>query len=142
MSLTQQEFNYLLKIEKRFTDNDMIYLDTKWSREIISTQSRDIFILDYYKGTYRIEKYTYNKRYRKNIVLLRYDSFGRHTNPDNTVVEGPHLHIYREGYDDKFAVSPEEIGVDSRAFGRDRVLRVLLEYFNVKGCPQIHLAIF
>ena len=38
------------------------------------------------------------------VVLVRLDIDGApHTNPDGQKLEGTHLHIYREGYDDKWA---------------------------------------
>jgi len=38
-------------------------------------------------------------------VLLRLDLGNKpHTNPDGEKINGPHLHRYREGYGDKFAI--------------------------------------
>lgn len=37
------------------------------------------------------------------VVLARLDFASPHRNPDGTAVGVPHLHIYREGYGDKFA---------------------------------------
>lgn len=43
-------------------------------------------------------------RGRKVIVLARIDINGApHTNPDGTGIDGTHLHVYREGYDDRWA---------------------------------------
>lgn len=142
MAITQEEFNFLVTLEKEFKTNDPISLDSIWSREILSVQSRDIFLLDYYKSSFRLEKYTYNKRYRKNIVLIRYDSVGKHTNPDQTVLNGPHVHLYTEGYDDRVAFPPEKVGIDAKRLERAAILRVLLKYFNVRGCPVIQLVMF
>lgn len=37
------------------------------------------------------------------VVLARLDFASPHRNPDGTAVGVPHLHVYREGYGDKFA---------------------------------------
>jgi hypothetical protein len=38
---------------------------------------------------------------------------GRHSNPDGEVIDGPHLHIYTEGYGDKWAYPlPDEFTDD------------------------------
>ena len=39
----------------------------------------------------------------KPVVLARLDFASPHRNPDGTAVGVPHLHVYREGYGDKFA---------------------------------------
>lgn len=39
----------------------------------------------------------------KAVVLARLDFASPHRNPDDTTVGIPHLHIYLEGYGDKFA---------------------------------------
>ena len=38
-----------------------------------------------------------------SVVLARLDFASPHRNPDGTAVGVPHLHIYREGYGDRFA---------------------------------------
>ena len=41
---------------------------------------------------------------RTAIVLVRLDVNGApHTNPDGEFLSGAHLHLFREGYDDKWA---------------------------------------
>ena len=37
------------------------------------------------------------------MILARLDFASPHRNPDGTAVGVPHLHVYREGYGDKFA---------------------------------------
>lgn len=51
---------------------------------------------------------TYQTRARESIVLARLDFDAKHRNPDGTVVGVPHLHLYREGYGDKFAYEVPE----------------------------------
>ena len=48
-------------------------------------------------------KVTYQTRARQIIVLARLDFGPDHRNPDGNIVGSPHLHVYREGYGDKWA---------------------------------------
>ena len=104
-------------------------------------KTKDTFILDFYRGQIELLKYTYNKRYRQTIVLLRYDSMGRHTNPDGVNFDGPHVHIYKEGFDDKFAYPTEHIGINLTD-DIDIVLNKFLYYCNIKRLPSIEKTIF
>ncbi len=137
ISLTQQEFGNLINLKKKFETNEIIHLDKSWARNILSLETRDAFILDYtIRGPIELKRYTYNKRYRKTIILLRYDSSGRHTNPDGFVFDGPHVHIYREDFDDKFAFPIEDIGAVSSST-REEVLELFLKYCHVVDYPNI-----
>ena len=71
-------------------------------------------MLDFYRGSFELTKYTINKRYRQTITLLRYDNGGRHTNPDGELFEGAHVHLYREGFNEKFAFPVSKIGIDAK----------------------------
>jgi len=44
--------------------------------------------------------------------MLRYDNGGRHTNPDGEKFEGPHIHLFKEGFNDKFAYPVSVIGIE------------------------------
>ena len=105
-------------------------------------KSKDIFLLDFHRGTIEISKYTYNKRFRQTIIMLRYDAKGRHTNPppDEKTFDGPHVHIYKEGYDDKFAYPISEIGVNEND-SMEGVLVKFLNFCNVKNLPATQITI-
>lgn len=46
-------------------------------------------------------------RARKEIPLARLDIGGRpHRNDDGTVLLPPHLHLYKEGFHDRWAIAP------------------------------------
>ena len=74
--------------------------------------------MDVNRGRIRISKCTYQNRYRKDIILLRLDIDGpEHTNPDGEILGSPHLHIYREGYHDKWAFPlPSDFSDDMELF--------------------------
>jgi hypothetical protein len=107
MSLTQTEADYLMALEKQFATDEVLELgDTplEFSRALVSLDGREYFIFDVWRGSLNLKKYKLQERARVVIPLVRVDVGGApHTNPDDTVVPCPHLHLYREGYDDKWA---------------------------------------
>jgi hypothetical protein len=73
---------------------------------LTASDRRENFLLDIRKGRIDLSKGSYQNRSRQVIVLVRLDFGGSiHRNPDNTEVACPHLHVYREGYGDKWAMS-------------------------------------
>jgi hypothetical protein len=139
--LSQSEFDYLMSQEKEFEDKSTILLGPaplQWSKKIISTSTKDTFSLDFYRGTFRLEKYTYNHRFKQNTVLIRFDSYGMHTNPDGEKMEGFHVHIYKEGFGDKFAYPASHFGIkDSDTI--EVVLQRILRYCNINKIPPIEI---
>lgn len=138
--ITQEEFEIILGYKKKFKTDDLIYLygASQWERGIVSIESNDTFILSYHHGIINFEKYTFNNRHPA-IVLLRFDSMGTHTNPDEEgkIFRGPHVHIYREGFGDKIAFPVSEIGLDKNNLKREVVLPVFLGYCNVQNYPRM-----
>lgn len=130
--LGQNEFKYLLEIKKRFKDKDSLDLTMPWSREVLAEDSKDKFILDYYRGRIKLTKFSYNKRYKTSIILARFCSEGRHTNPppDSTSFNGPHVHVYREGFDDKIAFPISEIGIDDDDMDKAIVLEKYINWIK------------
>ncbi len=132
--LTQADFDFLMGIEKEFEDKSTIFLGPaplQWSRKIKTTATHDTFLLDFYRGSFRIQKYTFNHRYRQTFSVFRYDSYGVHTNPDGQVVDVPHIHLYKEGYGDKFAYPASEFGIEE-SDPMEEVLRKILVYCKIK----------
>lgn len=86
---------------------------------LISLNGNEKFLLDINrKGQIKLSKCTYQTRYRTAVVLLRLDIDGpAHPNPmvesvplselepyNGQIIECPHLHIYVEGFMDKWAI--------------------------------------
>jgi hypothetical protein len=68
--LTQEEFDFLMGLEKEFEDKSTIFLGPaplQWSRKLKSAATNDTFLLDFYRGSFKIQKYTYNHRYRQTF---------------------------------------------------------------------------
>ncbi len=104
--LDQKLADHFIKL-KKIKAEDSIY-DLRSNKLLIpligQSSPQEEFILDIHKSSIRIEKHTFQNRVRKSIGLIRID-FGpvAHTNPDGQIVKGPHIHIYKEGYDLKWA---------------------------------------
>jgi len=145
MAVTQSEYEFLMRQDKIFEDNlnsiKLAPAPLHWTKQINSLHSKETFNLDFYRGSFELTKYTINKRFRQIIILLRYDNGGRHTNPDGVLFEGPHVHLYREGYNDKFAFPVEEINVMVNDPLED-VFKKIMHFCNVKNLPPIEVPMF
>jgi hypothetical protein len=144
IDLTQEEANALIKMEKYRVD------DQKWlfpsegvvSIELISADKRENFLLDIRRARIDLKKGTYQNRARKIIPLVRLD-FGEksHRNPDGNIVSSPHIHIYREGFGDKWAEP-----VNQNDFPKlDDIWQLLLDFMkfcNVTKPPFIEKGLF
>jgi hypothetical protein len=72
---------------------------------LTSMDAREKFVLDVTRAQIKLTKATFQTRARAAIVLLRLDIAGPpHRNPDGQEIPCPHLHVYREGFGDKWAV--------------------------------------
>ncbi|MEK7263256.1 MAG: hypothetical protein AAB071_01950 [Bacteroidota bacterium] len=145
MAITQTEFDFLMSQDKSFDDMTSPLLlgpaPIQWTRQISATMTKEIFLLDFYRGSFEFSKYTVNKRYRQTIILLRYDNGGRHTNPDGISFEEAHVHLYREGYNDKFAFPVSEIGV-SNTDSMETVFTRIMHFCNIIKFPSLEISMF
>ncbi len=113
INLTQAEADTLIAMEKhRISDDNWDYPITGASISIplLSLDKRENFLLDVYRGRIDLLRGTYQNRSRQVIILVRLDFGGQpHRNPDDSHVSSPHLHVYREGYGDRWAIPiPED----------------------------------
>lgn len=106
--LTQAEADALLAMEKHRLNEDRYVFPTGGESLIIPIQSpdrREAFLLDVSRGRIDLAKVKMQNRARQVVVLARLDLSGPpHRNPDVEQIACPHLHVYREGYGDKWAV--------------------------------------
>src|SRR5579863_8347701 len=112
-NLSQSEADDLIAMEKiRVNDSDNNYPDPgdKLIVPLTSRDGREGFLLDVSRSQINLAKVTHQNRARQIVVLMRLDVGGAtHRNPDGEEIPCPHLHIYREGYGDKWAVfAPED----------------------------------
>ena len=73
--------------------------------------------------------------------MMRYDNGGRHTNPDGVLFEGQHVHLYREGFNDKFAFPVSEVNVvDTDTV--EQVFKKIMHFCNINQVPTIEVSMF
>lgn len=111
--LTQPEADALLVMPKRRVDETRhsYPVSGKLTIPLTSLDKREHFLLDIHRGQIALLKGTYQNRAKQVIVLARLDFGGPpHRNPDGEEIPCPHLHVYREGWGDKWAtaLSPDE----------------------------------
>jgi hypothetical protein len=130
IDLNQQEADSLMAMEKQRVNDEEWDFPKPGERLTIPLQSsdrRESFTLDVTRASVKLTKATFQNRARQAIVLLRLDIDGApHRNPDGVDIACPHLHIYREGHGDKWAVPATDL------IGNDRSLYSILTLFMVR----------
>jgi len=109
IDISQPEADALIEMEKRFVDaKDWTFPSAGEHRSLAltSVDKRENFVLDVTRARIKLTKATYQNRARQAIILLRLDLDGPpHRNPDGEEIPCPHLHTYREGFGDKWAIA-------------------------------------
>lgn len=107
-SLSQADADALLAMEKHRSDSterDYPSLGGRIEVPLVSSDGREQFSLDLRRARVDLAKATYQKRGRQAAILARLDFGGTpHRNPDGKEIGSPHLHLYREGFGDKWAI--------------------------------------
>ncbi len=105
--LSQAEADFFIRAVKRLEEQATLNFPApgeKKSWAAITIDEKEQFLFDVNRGRIRLSKCTYQERYHAMEVLIRVDLDGPpHRNPDGTVVNCPHIHLYREGYAAKWA---------------------------------------
>jgi hypothetical protein len=139
--LDQPTIERLLTLEKLLesdADIDFPAANSKEQLDVRSVDGLEGFIIDINRrGQIKISKCTYQERYNVIEILLRLDIDGpTHENPDGVEVPCPHLHIYREGYADKWAhpiptefTNPTDLVLTLKEF---------LQYCRIQNIPPIN----
>jgi Family of unknown function (DUF6978) len=143
--LTQDEANLLIAMEKHRED-DRIWLfpgpGQRVSVPLTSPDKREHFLLDVTRAQIRLTKATYQNRARQVIILMRLDLGGPpHRNPDEQEIPCPHLHVYREGYADKWAV-PAPTHIYANTTDLFSTLESFLKHCNVTEAPNFQKGLF
>jgi hypothetical protein len=144
LELTQHEADALLEMEKHFLGTDRFtFPGLGGSLRLIlhSADKREEFNLDITRSRILLEKNTLQTRARKAVVLARLDIGGApHRNPDGEEVASPHLHLYREGYGDKWARPLPEVfqGIQDSI----QLLDAFMDYCSIVSKPTIDRGLF
>ena len=144
-NLTQAEADALLAMEKRRADSaefDFPGLGGRVTAPLVSLDGREYFSLDLLRGRINLGKGTYQNRGRQVVILARLDFGGPpHRNPDDEEIGSPHLHLYREGFGDKWAfqIPPEQF---PNLHDPWLTLEDFMQYCNVVEKPHFHKGLF
>jgi hypothetical protein len=145
ITLTQADAEALLAIEKRRTD-DTVYdypgLGGALRIPLESHDKRELFVLDVSRSQIKLTKGTYQNRARSVVILARLDFGGApHRNPDDQEIQCPHLHVYREGFGDRWAI-PLPTARFTDTSDSWVLLSDFMNYVNIIDPPNIRQGLF
>ena len=142
--VTQEEANKLFEMKKIKVDDKewaIPFGGEKISVPLQSTNLKEKFMLDVNSSRLSLIKITYQNRTRDTLILCRLDSGTPHRNPDGEEIGSPHLHIYRENFDDKWAFPlPKENFKDIN--NRWQTLIDFMNYCNIVEYPNFKRGLF
>ncbi len=145
INLTQTEADALIAMEKHRANasrSDFPLGGESVSLPLESADRREQFLLDMSRGRIDLRKVKMQTRGRQVVVLVRLDLSGApHRNPDDAEIPAPHLHLYREGYGDKWAIplpaehfrDPNDVWITFEDF---------LRYCNITQPPHVERGLF
>ena len=145
LDIPQAEAVALIDMERqRVDDRQWIFAGPgeRLAIPLTSTDKREQFMLDVTRAQIKLTKATFQNRARQAIILMRLDLDGPpHRNPDGTEVPCPHLHVYREGYGDKWAVpAPADRYADT--LDLFSMLDAFMAHCNIINPPDIQKGLF
>lgn len=142
--ISQSEANELIAMEKFYRGNEEFIfpaLGGHLSIPLSSFDNVEEFTLDITRGKIELTKNTLQNRGKTTIILVRLDIGGPpHRNPDDQEISCPHIHIYREGYADKWAQEIPIIFTDP--INISLTLQQFFDYCNVVERPQFEQELF
>jgi len=145
INLTQAEADALMEMAKCRVDDKKWFFPHPGDRIAIpltSLDKRENFMLDITRGQIKLTKATYQNRARQAIILMRLDLDGPpHRNPDGTEIPCPHLHVYREGYADKWAI-PAPVDRYTDTLDLSSTFEAFMQHCNITDPPNIEKVLF
>lgn len=145
IDIPQAEADALIAMEKRCLEKKSWLFPEPGGRlsiALTSADKRENFILDVNRFEIKLTKATYQNRGRQAIILMRLDLDGPpHRNPDDQEIQCPHLHVYREGYGDKWAFAAP---IDRYPNVQDlfSTFDAFMRHCNITEPPQIERGLF
>ena len=145
LNLTQAEADALIAMEKHRANEEHADFPMGGQSLVLPLQSpdkREQFLLDLSRARIDLLKVKMQNRGRQVMVLVRLDLGGApHRNPDGEEISVPHLHIYREGFGDKWAIAvpPDKFPAASDVW---RTLEDFLRFCNISQPPHIERGLF
>ena len=142
--LTQSEADRLFNLEKRKVLDEEIGwpLGAKVAVQLVSLDGREEFILDVSTYSIKVSKITLQNRVRTTAILARLDIDGpTHRNPDDAVILCPHVHLFREGFNDKWAFPVPSVQFQDLS-NRVKTLEDFMRYCNITDPPSFSFGLF
>lgn len=143
--LSQSEADLLLRMEKQRESNRRWEYPNSGGHlriPLISVDGKESFLLDAGRGRLNLQKRKLQHRARQVIVLARLDYGGApHRNPDGEEVGSTHLHLYREGYEDKWAF-PIDPGVFTEIGNTMKTLDEFMRFCHIIVAPIIDVDLY
>ncbi len=144
IQLPQEEADRLIAMKKRKVDDRRWAFHAFGARQsiaLIGEDQREEFLLDIERGRINFMKVKYQTRGRKTIALVRLDIEGpKHTNPDGEELPCPHIHIYREGFADQWAIPLPSTFAGANTLGE--LLLHFFEYCQIVDPPHVDIGVF
>lgn len=145
IDISQAEADALIAVEKHCVEDKSWLFPLPGGRlaiQLVSSDKRENFILDITRAQIKLTKATYQNRARQAIILMRLDLDGPpHRNPDDQEIPCPHLHVYREGYGDKWAI-PAPTGRYPNVQDLFSTFEAFMGHCNITQPPQIDRGLF
>ena len=145
IDIPQAEADALIAMEKhRVESKGGLFPEPggRFSIALTSPDKRENFLLDITRARIKLTKATYQNRARQAIILMRLDLDGApHRNPDDQEIPCPHLHIYREGYGDKWAF-PGPVGRYPDSQDLFSTFEAFMRHCNITDPPRIDRGLF
>lgn len=145
INITQTEADKLIAMQKKAVDRTEWIFPGQADRIVVpltSLDKRENFSLDVTRYQIKLTKATFQNRARIVIILYRLDIDGApHRNPDGEEIPCPHLHIYREGFGDKWAI-PAPIDKFPDTSDLFSTLDAFMTHCNITEPPVIQRGLF
>ena len=145
INLTQDEADKLIAMEKRAVDEKQWLFPVPGERVAIpltSLDKRESFMLDVTRSQIKLTKATYQNQAKAVVILMRLDLDGPlHRNPDGEEIPCPHLHVYREGYGDKWAVAAPTDRY-TNTLDLYSTFEAFMQHCNITDPPRIEKGLF
>lgn len=143
--ITQAEADFLMALDKRPVTDDMVSWPMPGDNvavDLISLDEREKFVLDVYCGRIKLSKIRFQNRARTTIILVRLEIDGSpHRNPDDVELPCPHIHLYKEGFGDKWAYPvPQEHFSDLS--NRETTLQDFMRFCRIVEPPTFSAGLF
>jgi len=160
IGIPQAEADVLIAMEEHRVDDTIWLFPSPGDRltvDLVSSDKREAFALDITRSRLKLMKVTYQNRARQAIILMRLDLDGPpHPNPEGLpagpdyawlpglagkTMPCPHLHIYVEGYGDKWAI-PAPVDRYSNVQDLFLTFETFRRHCNITNPPQIEKGLF